>query len=141
MSNRKHANAALLETGFINGPFFAGLEPVQRLYSHHPQRINEVFASMVRKKLPKAAARTQRLVRTSDDYRWLFGISFSHYGRHATVLMPCMTDGKKEGGTFADRHAAFYYSGEFMSNEERKRTIRKAVNAFEEAYEEMYGHI
>lgn len=137
MSNKRVTEARL--AGF-HGPYFDGLEDLQHLFAGDLQRINELYVSDVRKQFEKPGE-VQRLIRTRDRYRWMFGLGFFHYGREVRILVPCVLDYEIEDGTHSERHVALYYKGDPLTSEELGRIARKATAAFEDVYDRTYGHI
>lgn len=137
MCNTK-VKTALLEGH--HGPHFKGLENIQRLFKGDLQRLNEVFIETVQTELD-TTQKARQLVTTSDDYVWWFGVSYTHYEDSFCILIPGMHNTELTDGTHSDRHAALYYSGKKLSHRELMRIARKITVAFEDAYEDMYGHI
>ncbi len=143
MSNRRVFEARIAD---YKGPFFDGLEAVQHLYAGDLQRINEIYLSDVRKSFARLkdtepAESVVRLVQTEDGYQWMFNVGFTYYDREVCVLLPAALDSNKEDETHADRHVALYYQGKDFTHDELMRIMRRATAAFEDTYDQHYGHI
>ncbi len=117
MSNLQFPEAQLRRNA--HGPVFEGLERIhQLLYCGDPSRINEVFTSHVRLKLPKHGSKVERVTMTSDNYLWMLDIPFSRYGRRFHILLPATLDYQKSDGTCSERHMALYYRGRPLEREQ-----------------------
>ncbi len=104
MSNQKAEDARL--QGF-EGPFFEGLEGTQqKLYREFHRHPNDVFAGTLVDQLPNGTS-FKRLVATSDEYLWTFGIHFKAYGVECVLLLPSTRDNNVDG-TWSERHMALY---------------------------------
>lgn len=138
MSNQRTPNATLL--GYI-GPYFDGLEPAQALYKGTPDKMNENFMEIVRRRLPASDPYTAKGVETDDRYEWRCAIHFNYHGRRITVLMPGTENLDLTDGTYADRHMALYYQGEQVSDEILSTVTMKVADAFVAAYRSRYREL
>lgn len=140
MSNEKVEDARL--EGY-EGPFFPpSLEEIQRRYSHHPQRFNDLFFGDLADRLHSGTV-TKHPV-TSDEPNhaqspWDYGVSFVRHGAEYQILFPRLMDHRRLDGTYSTRHVAAYVKGELPDGELAKVT-REFVETFNSEYRLMYPH-
>ncbi len=138
MSNARVADATIKG---LHGPYFDGLEPIQRLFRKHPERINGTLIETFEEQWRGNDDVEPFLPVTTDGYEWESAAAFRFYNRHVQLLFPRMQDEHLRDGTFADRHVALYYQGRAISPMRLDRLLRLAAVNFENAYEGLYSRI
>lgn len=125
----------------LHGPYFDGLEPIQKLFRKHPERFNKALVETFEEQWTGPGDTEPWPPITTDEYEWACSASFRFYNRHILVLFPKMEDEHRRDGTCADRHVALYYQGRPISPARLDRLLRLAAVNFENAYEIWYGRI
>lgn len=138
MSNARVTDATIKG---LHGPYFDGLEPIQRLFRKHPERINKTLVETFEEQWQSHEDLESLPPMTSDGYMWEYGVMFRFENRHVQILFPKMEDEHHRDGTFADRHVALYYQGRSIPTAELDWLLRKVAVTFEDAYRIMYGRI
>lgn len=138
MSNTRVAEATVKG---LHGPYFTNLEPIQRLFAKHKERINKALIETFEEQWQGPGDTEPWPPITSDEYEWSHAAMFRFYNRHVLVLFPKMEDEHHRDGTFADRHVALYYQGRSISPARLDRLLRLTAVNFENAYESLYGRI
>lgn len=105
MSNTQRIEARIPEK---SGPYFPNVfgELQKLVYAGNPQRLNEIFAMQVAKKLIRGTKEFG--VVTTDRYKWPYAFHFRDLGAYVTVLLPEANDFRKREGLLSARAIALY---------------------------------
>lgn len=109
MSNIKVLDSKLV--GF-SGPFFPdSLERVQRRYTYHRERINEILFDDIVDRLHEGGLWYAPQTSDVEDIRhspWCCRHDFTRHGHKFAILLPTVLGKGRTDGSFSTRHVALY---------------------------------